>query len=92
MLGALLQPASIATNPSAHRAANQRPVGKAWAWARIARTSLSTHAAPVAGARTREQWLQSATFGVQWLLPQAQVHWQRAQQHASLPFVDSVTA
>ncbi len=60
----------------------------AWAWARIARTALDESALPVAGARPADQWLQSARFGLQWLLPQAQVHWARALQPAlDLPFL-----
>lgn len=59
----------------------------AWAWARLARTALDPQTAPPAGGRTAAQWLDSARFGLQWLLPQAQVHWQRAQQQsAALPF------
>lgn len=60
----------------------------AWAWARIARTALDDSAAPVPGARSADQWLQSARFGLQWLLPQAQVHWTRVMQPAlDLPFL-----
>ena len=60
----------------------------AWTWARIARTALSPATAPVAGGRSAEQWTQSATFGLQWLLPQAAVHWARVMQpQAELPFV-----
>jgi len=59
----------------------------AWAWARIARTTRDDGAA-VPGARPADQWLQSARFGVQWLLPQAQVHWSRVMQPAlDLPFL-----
>jgi alkylation response protein AidB-like acyl-CoA dehydrogenase len=59
----------------------------AWAWARIARTARDDGAA-VPGARTADQWLQSARFGLQWLLPQAQVHWSRVMQPAlDLPFL-----
>ena len=59
----------------------------AWAWARIARVALDDSRPPVPGARPAGQWLQSATFGLQWLLPQAQVHWQRAiQPGLDLPF------
>ena len=33
-------------------------------------------------------WLAAATFGLQWLLPQAQVHWQRVTQPGlALPFL-----
>jgi hypothetical protein len=60
----------------------------AWAWARIARTALLPATAPAAGGRTAGQWTQSATFGLQWLLPQAAVHWARVMQpQAQLPFV-----
>ena len=63
----------------------------AWAWARIARVSLDpapTPAAPVPGARSVAQWLAPARFGIEWLLPQAQVHWQRARcREAALPFL-----
>lgn len=59
----------------------------AWAWARLARTSLDLRCAPPAGGRTSAQWLVSARFGIEWLLPQAQVHWQRARHRAAaLPF------
>jgi hypothetical protein len=58
----------------------------AWAWARIARTA-ATAAAPV-GGRTAASWRAAACHGVEWLLPQAQVHWQRAVAFgAPLPFV-----
>jgi hypothetical protein len=60
----------------------------AWAWARMARAALDDAAAPVPGARPADQWLQSARFGLQWLLPQAQVHWGRVMQPAlGLPFL-----
>ncbi len=60
----------------------------AWAWARIARLALDSGLPPVPGARPADQWLQSASFGLQWLLPQAQVHWQRATQPGlDLPFL-----
>jgi len=60
----------------------------AWAWARVARVALDPARAPAAGGRTAAQWLESATFGLQWLLPQAQVHWGRAlQRDAALPFL-----
>jgi hypothetical protein len=59
----------------------------AWAWARLARTALDPQSAAPAGGRTAAQWLGSARFGLEWLLPQAQVHWQRArQQGAALPW------
>jgi hypothetical protein len=60
----------------------------AWAWARIARCALAEpipRAAP--GVRPAAQWLDSARFGIEWLLPQARVHWQRVMQRdAALPF------
>jgi len=60
----------------------------AWAWARIARTALDPARAPAAGARPAAQWLDSARFGLQWLLPQAATHWDRAlQRDAALPFL-----
>ncbi|MDH4393681.1 MAG: acyl-CoA dehydrogenase [Aquabacterium sp.] len=60
----------------------------AWAWARIARVASLDEQPAVPGARPAAQWLQSATFGLQWLLPQAQVHWQRATQSGLvLPFL-----
>ena len=60
----------------------------AWAWARLARTAVQGSQPAVPGARPAAQWLQSATFGLQWLLPQAQVHWARASQPAlGLPFL-----
>ncbi len=60
----------------------------AWAWARIARHAVDPNGAPGAGGRTAAQWLDAARFGIEWLLPQAQVHWQRAaQRNAALPFV-----
>lgn len=58
----------------------------AWAWARIAR-----HARPEAlppGSRDAASWQAAARFGIDWLLPQAQLHWHRVQGHAlDLPFV-----
>ena len=58
----------------------------AWAWARIARVALTDATPPPAGGRGAQAWLSSATFGLQWLLPQAQVHWGRAlQADAALP-------
>jgi hypothetical protein len=61
----------------------------AWAWARIARVALSADPATTpGGGRPAAQWLESATFGRQWLLPQAQVHWARAlDRQAALPFL-----
>jgi alkylation response protein AidB-like acyl-CoA dehydrogenase len=64
----------------------------AWAWARIARVSAATDRAPAAGGRSAAQWQQATTFGLQWLLPQAQVHWARVMQRdAVLPFVAAVS-
>jgi alkylation response protein AidB-like acyl-CoA dehydrogenase len=60
----------------------------AWAWARIARCALDPARAHPAGGRSAADWLASARFGLEWLLPQAQVHWQRAMcRGAALPFV-----
>ena len=62
----------------------------AWAWARIARTAQARDAVAAAGGRDASLWRASATFGLQWLLPQAQVHWARVMQpQAELPFVTS---
>jgi alkylation response protein AidB-like acyl-CoA dehydrogenase len=59
----------------------------AWAWARIARVAQCGDGVPGAGGRDAAQWLASATFGLQWLLPQARVHWARVMQpRAELPF------
>ena len=61
-----------------------------WAWARIARCALDPAGLSSAGGRSAEQWLQSARFGLAWLMPQAQVHWARARQFdAALPHVAS---
>jgi hypothetical protein len=58
----------------------------AWAWARIARTAGLADAG--AGGRDAASWLAAARFGIDWLLPQAQVHWARVNAHqAALPFV-----
>jgi hypothetical protein len=58
----------------------------AWAWARIARAAADGRHTPL--ARSADSWLESARHGIDWLLPQAQVHWQRAQARgAALPFV-----
>ncbi len=60
----------------------------AWAWARIARTALDDETPWVAGARAPQVWLASAKFGVQWLLPQAAVHWHRVTNiDAELPWL-----
>ncbi|MCA0243572.1 MAG: acyl-CoA dehydrogenase C-terminal domain-containing protein [Proteobacteria bacterium] len=56
----------------------------AWAWARLARNAEHAQGS----GRSREQWLDAARFGIDWLLPQAQVHWARAtRRDAALPFV-----
>jgi alkylation response protein AidB-like acyl-CoA dehydrogenase len=60
----------------------------AWAWARIARCALEPVRAGVAGGRSAADWLAPARFGIEWLLPQAQVHWARVRcREAALPFV-----
>ena len=57
----------------------------AWAWARIARRTLQLGGA--AGGRAAAAWLDAARFGIDWLLPQAQVHWARAgRPDTALPF------
>ena len=59
-----------------------------WAWARTARTALDPACPTPPGGRSAAQWLQSARFGLDWLLPQAQVHWGRAlRADAALPFL-----
>jgi alkylation response protein AidB-like acyl-CoA dehydrogenase len=59
----------------------------AWAWARIALAASDPARAPLVG-RPAADWLASARFGLQWLLPQAQVHWQRVgQRDAALPWL-----
>jgi alkylation response protein AidB-like acyl-CoA dehydrogenase len=56
----------------------------AWAWLRIARAAQDDNAGD--GGRSASDWLEVARYGLQWLLPQAQVHWQRAAQaDAALP-------
>ncbi len=62
----------------------------AWAWARIARSATADPAAAAAGqdGRRAAPWTDAARHGVQWLLPQAQVHWQRVHRvDAALPFL-----
>jgi alkylation response protein AidB-like acyl-CoA dehydrogenase len=60
----------------------------AWAWARIACCALHADTAGVTGARTPARWLESARFGIEWLLPQAAAHWHRAlMRDACLPFL-----
>jgi alkylation response protein AidB-like acyl-CoA dehydrogenase len=62
----------------------------AWAWARIARCARA--GGGTAGGRSAGAWLDAARHGVDWLLPQAQVHWARAgRADAALPFLDLVT-
>jgi alkylation response protein AidB-like acyl-CoA dehydrogenase len=62
----------------------------AWAWARIARRALVADPEPVPGARPGVEWLDSARFGIEWVLPQALAHWQRVQQpDAALPFLSA---
>jgi alkylation response protein AidB-like acyl-CoA dehydrogenase len=62
----------------------------AWAWLRIAAAAGEAGRAPPAGARPASSWLASAQFGLQWLLPQAEVHWARVRaRHAPLPFAAS---
>ena len=62
-----------------------------WAWAliaSIARTALDPARPTPPGGRSAAQWLQSAQFGLDWLLPQAQVHWGRAgRADAALPLL-----
>jgi len=58
----------------------------AWAWLRIAVAAGDPAKTPPAGARGATSWLDAARFGLQWLLPQAETHWQRARQReAALP-------
>ena len=62
----------------------------AWAWARIARTAYqpASSDSPLADAAWRAGKLERARFGVDWLLPQAAVYWQRvAGRTAALPWV-----
>ena len=59
-----------------------------WAWARTARTALDPTCPTPPGGRSAAQWLQSAQFGLDWLLPQAPVHWgQAGRADAALPFL-----
>jgi hypothetical protein len=55
----------------------------AWAWARIARCTQGSVPAP--GGRDAGQWLASARFGIDWLLPQAEFHWTRVHRGLSSP-------
>ncbi len=58
----------------------------AWAWARIARTARDPARAPAPGGRCAQDWMDAARFGLDWLLPQAQVHWARVGcRAAALP-------
>ena len=58
----------------------------AWAWTRIARCSTPQRQLP--GGRAASDWQMAARHGIDWLLPQAQVHWARAaRRDAALPFV-----
>lgn len=61
----------------------------AWAWARIARVAVAAQAAGTAcGGRRADAWLAAARHGIDWLLPQAQVHWARVvRRDAALPFI-----
>jgi alkylation response protein AidB-like acyl-CoA dehydrogenase len=59
----------------------------AWAWARLARAAADPQTHIPAGARSAAQWRDAARFGLEWLLPQAQVHWHRVHtREAALPF------
>ncbi|MEO8281412.1 MAG: acyl-CoA dehydrogenase family protein [Ideonella sp.] len=61
-----------------------------WAWARIARTAHDPEQTPAAGGRHSGQWLQAAQFGLDWLLPQAAIHWARASNaDAALPMISA---
>jgi alkylation response protein AidB-like acyl-CoA dehydrogenase len=61
----------------------------AWAWARIARAATQAAAAGrPCGERRAADWLAAARHGIDWLLPQAQVHWSRTgRRDAALPFM-----
>jgi hypothetical protein len=62
----------------------------AWGWAAVARTLLcGAGASPAAGTDpNRAAWLADARHGVDWVLPQAQVHWARvALRDAALDWV-----
>ena len=55
----------------------------AWAWARLACCAPGADGS----GRSAAQWRDSARYGIDWLLPQAQVHWARAaRRDAALPF------
>ncbi len=49
----------------------------AWSWTQIALSTLDMPS--VAGGRSAEQWLQSARYGIDWVLDQASVHHARLQ-------------
>jgi alkylation response protein AidB-like acyl-CoA dehydrogenase len=58
-----------------------------WAWARSARTALS-----LCASAANDPWLQAkldtARYGLQWLLPEAGLRWQRVQaREAALPWL-----
>ena len=54
----------------------------------VVQTQLTQTEAPLPGGRSASQWLQSARFGLDWLLPQAPVFWLRAgQAGAALPWL-----
>ena len=58
------------------------------AWACITRSALDPARPTPPGGRSAAQWLQSARFGLDWLLPQAQAHWGRAlRADAAQPFL-----
>ncbi|MBP6902583.1 MAG: acyl-CoA dehydrogenase family protein [Burkholderiaceae bacterium] len=61
----------------------------AWAWAKLARAALELQPGQgLAGGRSAQSWWQAAQYGLQWLLPQARVHWARvAERGAALPFL-----
>lgn len=58
------------------------------AWARITRSALDPARPTPPGGRSAAQWLQSTRFGLDWLLPRAQLHWGRAlRADATQPFL-----
>jgi hypothetical protein len=60
----------------------------AWAWLRLSLAATRAGDATISGARPAAHWLAVARFGVDWLLPQAQVHWQRVlRRDAELPLL-----
>jgi alkylation response protein AidB-like acyl-CoA dehydrogenase len=65
----------------------------AWAWARTARAIVAP-AGVVPDGTADPQWraakLARARFGLEWLLPQGDLHWQRVhRREASLPWVQA---